>query len=71
MNAFVGEDLTRDRSIRIHILTPTETFAGGDVVADELDDLENPVVVGHRSWVLEDVIRPAINGSDPRVTIFQ
>ena len=66
MNAFVSKHFTPDRSIRILILTLTEAFAGGDIVANELDDLENLVVVGHLSCVPNDVIRPAINGIDPK-----
>jgi len=66
INPVVSEHFTPDRSIRIHILTLTEAFTGGDVVANELDDLENPVVVGRLSCVPKDVIRPAINTIDPK-----
>jgi hypothetical protein len=69
MNAFVSGDFTHVRSIRIHILTLTEAFAGGDITANELDDLENPVVVGYRSFVARDFVRPAIIGIDPEVDI--
>jgi hypothetical protein len=55
--------------IRIQDLTLSEAFADGDVVTDELDDLEDSTVVGHLPSISKGTILTTIDAIDSEADI--